>query len=342
MSVLDVDRILAPVAADQPCGSDLEYDADFLAMMQAATPKPERQMGAEVIPAEEPNWRDVKQLAEKLLGRSKDLRIAVLLCRAVLHTDGIPALAAGLGAVRGLCGQYWPGLFPLLDAEDDNDPTMRVNTLRGLTDASGLLKSLREVPLVTARMAGSFGLREIEAAAGRGTVAGTPPTPELIRAAFQEVPAEHLVATHAAIGAAKTELAALDALLAERLGGHAPELRPLTSLLDSLGGELQRQLEARGSIVAPSGPTRDTAMAPPTESGGAGAATTGIQNRGDVIRSLDRICEFYAQNEPSSPVPLLLQRAKRLVNMSFLDVVRDLVPDGLTQAELFRGSTESS
>jgi type VI secretion system protein ImpA len=57
---------------------------------------------------------------------------------------------------------------------------------------------------------------------------------------------------------------------------------------------------------------------------------------------IDRMCEFYAKNEPSSPVPLLLQRAKRLVSKSFLDVLRDLVPDGLNQAMLFHGPKEES
>ena len=118
-------------------------------------PKPERQMGSEVLPAEEPNWRDVKQLATRLCSRSKDLRVAIPLCRALLHTDGLAAFAVGLQVVRGMIERFWPGLFPLLDADDNNDPTMRVNALLGLADAAGMLKSLREVPLVNGRVAAS-------------------------------------------------------------------------------------------------------------------------------------------------------------------------------------------
>ena len=56
-----------------------------------------------------------------------------------------------------------------------------------------------------------------------------------------------------------------------------------------------------------------------------------IQGREDVIRQLDRICAWYEANEPSSPVPLLLQRAKRLVSKDFLELVRDLSPGGLSE-----------
>ena len=52
----------------------------------------------------------------------------------------------------------------------------------------------------------------------------------------------------------------------------------------------------------------------------------------DVVRALDRISEYYRRNEPTSPVPLLLQRAKRLVSMNFMEVMQDIAPDGAHQA----------
>ena len=57
-----------------------------------------------------------------------------------------------------------------------------------------------------------------------------------------------------------------------------------------------------------------------------------IQGRADVLRMLDRICAYYAANEPSSPVPLLLGRARGLVNKTFIDILRDLAPNGVSQA----------
>jgi type VI secretion system protein ImpA len=67
-----------------------------------------------------------------------------------------------------------------------------------------------------------------------------------------------------------------------------------------------------------------------------------IRSRDDVIRVLDRICEYYERHEPSSPLPMLLRRAKRLATMSFLDILRELAPDGVAQAEALGGAAAAA
>jgi type VI secretion system protein ImpA len=69
-------------------------------------------------------------------------------------------------------------------------------------------------------------------------------------------------------------------------------------------------------------------------SGPEGFAINGtIQSRQDVIRLLDQICEYYARTEPSSPLPLLLRRARRLAEMDFLQIVDELTPAMRAQLE---------
>ena len=51
------------------------------------------------------------------------------------------------------------------------------------------------------------------------------------------------------------------------------------------------------------------------------------------IRALDAVAAFFSKNEPSSPVPLLVERAKRLVAKDFLDVLADIAPEGFEQAK---------
>ncbi|MBW6311056.1 type VI secretion system protein TssA, partial [Pseudomonas aeruginosa] len=62
-----------------------------------------------------------------------------------------------------------------------------------------------------------------------------------------------------------------------------------------------------------------------------------IANREDVLRQLDRLLEYYVRHEPSSPVPVLLKRAKTLVTADFAEIVRNLIPDGISQFETLRG-----
>ena len=61
----------------------------------------------------------------------------------------------------------------------------------------------------------------------------------------------------------------------------------------------------------------------------------------DVRQMLDRLCEYYQRNEPSSPVPLLLRRARRLVGLGFADLMRDLSPDAIPQIEKISGTLET-
>ncbi len=65
--------------------------------------------------------------------------------------------------------------------------------------------------------------------------------------------------------------------------------------------------------------------------------TGAIRSRQDVIRMLEQMCKYYEKNEPSSPVPLLLQRAKRIASKDFLEIIRDLSPKALDDIQAIGG-----
>ena len=65
-----------------------------------------------------------------------------------------------------------------------------------------------------------------------------------------------------------------------------------------------------------------------------------ISSRQDVIRLLDQICVYYDQNEPASPVPLLLKRAKRLVEKNFFEIMQDVAPESVAQIQKLIGGAK--
>ncbi|MGP1667211.1 MAG: ImpA family type VI secretion system protein, partial [Rhodanobacter sp.] len=144
----DLESLIAPLGDELPTGENLEYDQDFLALDRAASPKAERAIGDSVKAAEEPDWEKVASMAEALQERSKDLRIATHLATAWMRTEGMPGWAAGLGLVRALLENYWDGVHPQLDAEDDNDPTARVNAVVPISDSQSVLGYFRTTPFV--------------------------------------------------------------------------------------------------------------------------------------------------------------------------------------------------
>ncbi|MCY2964693.1 MAG: type VI secretion system protein TssA, partial [Planctomycetota bacterium] len=111
-----------------------------------------------------------------------------------------------------------------------------------------------------------------------------------------------------------------------------------TILTDQLG---RRGVLAGGDNTGGDSGSVDSEGGLPAEGGGrmAQALTGEILTRDDVVKAIDKICEYYARHEPSSPLPLLLKRAKRLSTMSFMEILQDLVPDGVPQAQLFGGTT---
>jgi type VI secretion system protein ImpA len=263
----------------------------------------------------------------------------VTLARALLRTNGLPGLSSGLALARGLAERHWEGVHPRLDPDDDNDPTLRMNTLAGLADRDRTIVPLRMLPLADSRRMGRYGLRDVEIANGTLPRPENAEVPDLatIEAAFLDMDAAALEAGTVAAREALEHLAGLDSALTHAVGaGSTPDLTPLKSTLKSIHLLLQQQLGRRGlgageGLAAASGePGAAVSEARPAMSGP-------IQSREDVIRMLDQVSDWYARYEPSSPVPLLLQRAKRLVNKSFVEAVRDLSPSGMTEVQTIAG-----
>jgi type VI secretion system protein ImpA len=362
MSLIDVDKLLAPVSPDQPCGENLEYDADYAAMEQAAAGKPEQQFGATVIPGEEPNWKEVCEKATGLLERTKDLRIGTYLARGAARLEGMTGLADGLAVIHGLVEKYWEGVYPQLDPEDNNDPTERMNTLGSLSDPAAMLRAIREAPLVRSKSLGTFAYRDVLVANGDlPPPAGTEKIESsTIEGAFADGDGDGLQAVGAALRRSLETTRKLELELAMLVGaGQAPPLDSLTELLETISKLVHGKLAARGLLEeeSPAGSEADGGASAEQADGdgqagaaavngrkaSAGTALTGdITNRGDVIRALDKINEYYKRYEPSSPVPLLINRAKRLASKSFLEILRDLTPDALNQALAIGGITDGA
>jgi type VI secretion system protein ImpA len=342
MAVIDLDVLLKPVSAEAPCGRNLEYDPPFLALQELARGKPEQVVGDRVKPAQDPAWPNVRQSAEQLLGSTKDLRVAGILHLSLVKTAGIAGLDAGLCLIRRMLEQHWDHLHPQLDPEDDNDPIFRVNSLLAALVSDEVLATVRAAPMVESRQFGKHSLRNQRIATGvlkLGDGQEVDTQQELVRieAVFADAPLESMSQTAALVGSAADHLNAIQHILLDKADGIPEDLTVLSADLRDMKSLLDAQLAKRGVTTGSSAeaqPAGGTAGAEP----GTGPGPSGtVRNRSDVITTIDRICEYYARAEPSSPVPLLLQRAKRLVNMHFMDIVRDLTPSGVSEAETIGG-----
>jgi type VI secretion system protein ImpA len=353
---IDPEELLTEVSADQPAGEDVEYAPEYLELETLAKGKPEEEIGGVFKPAEEPEWKDIRRQALELSGRTRDLRVAIFLTLGLLKTEGFTGFAAGTAVLRGLLERFWDTCYPQLDPDDDNDPTMRLNALSPLaptdaySDTYRFRTRLLETPLANSRRLGRYSLKDLLVATGvmpfqSKDPEAKPPELAIVRGALEETDIEELQAQHAAAAAALENLTTLDAVIAEKAGaGRGPNLKELNQVLKDVikhvgdhiaertgtapeGGAESAADDAGGAAGAASGP-----------SGNAGAPISGeIRSRDDAIKMMDKICDYYARHEPSSPVPLLIQRARRLTRLNFMDLIRDLSPDAIATIQMISG-----
>ncbi len=340
-SAIDVKGLLQEISADSSCGEDLEYDPGFIELERLAAGRAEQQVGDSIIEAEEPDWQAVQNASIELLSRTKDIRILTYLIRAALHTEGYEGATNGIKLLHGLVKQNWEQIHPRLDAEDNNDPTMRINAISALTDSATMLTPLSKAPLVSSRMLGRFGLRDYAIATGELEPLNDADAVDMTRinAAFLDADLEELQATADAVAESIDHLTELEAFITEQVGTtNAISLSDLVNSFKEAQQVLKGQLQARG-VGAEEGTNVDV----PSEEGaapsasGAPALSGSINTRMDVTRALDKIIEYYNRNEPSSPIPILMKRAKRLVSLDFVKIIKNMAPDAMNQIDLFRG-----
>lgn len=350
MSV-DIDSYLTEISAEEPCGEDLEYDAEFIALEQDIKGKPEVQIGDTFQEAEPPNWREIIKSCENLLKRTRDLRVLVSYFRALAATEGIVGIADGLALLNALVEARWDTIHPLLDPDDYNDPTERINILMTLCDFETTLSPLQKVPLIESRAIGQFCLRDLHIIEGKITPKegseDEQPTQTNIDAAVQDADIEGLKKTAEAVAASLESLNAMEKFITEQVGiNDAPSFSDLRAVLKEMVAATSGWLETRGV-------GGDEEEAAEGEEVGEGEVATeggtlavvkkipaGINSSQDVIKALNQICEYYHKNEPSSPIPLLLKRVVGLVGKDFMEVLKDIAPNGVEQVEFLSGSAD--
>jgi type VI secretion system protein ImpA len=332
-----METLLAAIADRPPCGPDLEYDPQFVALEAAARGKAGQQIGDHIIPAEQPDWGAVRQQAEALLTRTKDLRVAVLLTRAMVRVDNLLGLRDGLKLLHGLLERYWEQVHPVPDPDDSDDLIIRLNALAPLADGEALLLDVRSALVVASGPHGRVAVRDILLAAGRLQPANGETVPN--QAQIESAIAAAAAKDRGRIDAARDcvdSVNAIYSLLSDKVGSdRATDLRPLSAMLKLVVQACNTATGQLGEAAPEAGAESGGTAAEPVANRPAVAGE--IRSREDAMRALDSVCKFYERTEPGNPAPLLIRRAQRLINKSFVEIIEELAPDSLSQIRNIAG-----
>jgi type VI secretion system protein ImpA len=322
----EIESLIEPISAEAPCGVDLEY-TPLLAGFDAY-----RLFGSDVPLAGDTDWREIRDKSLAALAQSHDMRLLAHLAAALVRLEGLNTFCKVITVADRWLSEHWDPVFPRID----EDAILRRNALNSLADRMAIVDAVRRTPVVSHRQLGSFSLRDLELATGQVTPTeadAKAPGSSQIEATLAGTPPAELAALSGTVQAAMASLRNIVVTMQTRAGFESgPDfdglLRPLT--------RIDKLLTDHIPGAAANEPTSDGAS-----EGGAPAMSTGsvtdIKSRQDAIRALDAVSAFFRSHEPSSPVPLFVERAKRLVSKSFMEVLADIAPDGLTQAQLIGG-----
>lgn len=377
--VIDVALWLTPLDGENPSGEDLRNDPAFHELERLTEQQKKVEFrGSKNTEVDVPiDWPAVLTKAEELRPLGRDLRLLVIVTRALANEYRLAGLADGLTLIAQTFDQHWATMHPALrpGATPRDAALRRINALTDLQNSqNGLLKDLRKMTFFAPRSIGSVLGEDLEkgsldervmlqeAASGLNTAEKAKLASEhgqLVNrvrsacAAQIEQAAAEMMSLLADARAAIAGLDAVDSALNTHLGGGGASVPELKRFLQRLLTTLERNSAAGAAgngagkpVQAPAEPATavrngygaDTmaSVAGNAESG-SGDLPDRISSRDDVVKCLDLVVAFYDRTEPSSPIPHLARRVRRMVHMDFVELMEDLAPSGLKEFRLLAG-----
>ena len=299
---LPLTQLLQPLDGGAPCGPDVR-ELNAFSSLRTQVEQLDRPVDKEGPPPRV-DWARQQERILELARQTRDLRVWVWLAQSRLATDGLPGFASAMELLAAGLDRFWNELPPY-DEEDDN-PRERFMARLGVLGSLACSNNQIAADELIKRRSTFLFLQDFERAVAAAGKDG-PETAQRLETVFT----------------------GLEALFRERFGAAGDP---------QLGfGELTRRLRSLRDRVEPQEERPDAA--PLRANGHANGA---VRSRDEVVAALDRVLEYYSRNEPSSPVPLLVGRAKRLVAMTFLDAIKELAPGGLKELQAVAGAGDEA
>jgi type VI secretion system protein ImpA len=375
--VIDVALWLSPLDGENPSGEDLRNDPRFHELERLTEPQIKithddrnKPVSESSIPVD---WPAVLSQAEELRTHGRDLRLLVIVTRALANEERFAGLAQGLSLIAQTFEAHWETMHPMLrpNAPPREAALRRVNALLDLQNSQdGLLANLRQMTFFAPRGIGPITGRDLEqgalddrimlqqAASGLSVAekAALSSMHEQLLGRVRAGCAAHtdqanteMMALIADARAAASALDAVETALNARLEGGGTAVPELKRFLERVVTTLERGSTVRTPVnsatkptevpAAPETPIRNGHDPVPaaTEGGPSQMLPDRISSRDDVVKCLDLVVAFYDRTEPSSPIPHLARRVRRMVHMDFVELMEDLAPSGLKEFRLLAG-----
>lgn len=310
---IDIEALTAPLDGEDPAGPDLSYENDRTVIEAAFSSEGD----------EQPAWSDIIARIADQAKDTRDLTLGILWMRAATKLGDLARLETAARYTAVLAEANWAHMHPKLDEYGFQG---RKGVCESLARISDFLGPLRRTILVEHPRLGSYSGGDIERFVSEGEAAEGY---GMFRAALAETEAADIDAGVASLRSVRESIKRLERVLDDNAEGDTgTNFEATFEVLDAL-------IEALSQFgTQPEEPVPEAAEETVSGGGGSGGARLGaVDNRDEVVKALDAICDYYRRREPGSPIPVLLDRARRLVHLDFMELLEDLLPDSVSDAE---------
>ncbi len=316
----NLSTILVPVSQSSPCGDDLfeSYEGGFYKLVNAGLGiLPESAVEGQQVQSSTPTgvaaWRTLEEQLLGLFKQTKHVDMLYLLALAEGHLHGLAGLAEALDYANLLLEQQWPHLHPI---EPDYDYEFRQNCLTKL-DAPAFADCLNPLLIADGRQLGKHSLGDWLKARKN-----SPDQLNTIEQALLETLKDRPTFYDdlaAELNELNQSLDRFELTVKQMFSGFRLSFNALKTKL----AEIARLIVGFSDV-----PVAGVAAALPPQAGGTGTAPgpavpDQILSREDVVKTLAKIILYYSKNEPTSPVPAMLERAQRVATMNFREIVQE-------------------
>ena len=350
MPSVDFEALIRPVSASEPCGPDLDAEAniDFLNYFASVeSVLPQSYFRARDPESGELRLFDPKMIAidryfaeaQAFVGKTKDIRLTVLLAKLSILNRDLAGFVGCLKALAAFLVLYWDDVHP---KGENSDFAYRGIALEALNVAPTVTMPLQFLPLVHDRRTGSISYRNYLTATG--AVPAAEGEEVLEAAAIERVldtcDLEILTGIHTSfldiIGATKSfrevwskKNESGESLSFDQLSNEA------SAIAKWLGDAIKRRSPTFGvGDVEQSSSDENDEFALTVR----GASTGVIKSGAQAAAALAAASHYYAIHEASSPARLLISLSEQMIGKTFAEIVRILAPRYVEQAVIKVGT----
>jgi type VI secretion system protein ImpA len=317
-------QLMRPISEESPCGIDLRDDHSVTSVYRKIKDARMDARDAERLfykgedsDRSRVHWEEVYALGTDILSaQSKDIEVLSWVIEALLRIKGFKGLSEGFSLTEAAVSTYGDALFP--NDSDDESGIWKLQALTGLNgdeiDGS-LIVPISNVSLVEGSHLPMWKLQQST------TESELQSCQKILDEASNESLLAHHTALNNAIDAYSRMVTALDVSFMER----SPPSSKIKNALSTYALQLSGILADRNiPVVASVSDVADThVMTQPEIISGSVNMT-----RQEALSQIKEIADFFTRREPHSPVPYLLKRSIAWANMSFPELLAQMINNG--------------